>query len=55
MKDLLALRLQDLDAKLAELRSFRRTLRTHLAECERALDGESPACPVILELAGGSR
>src|SRR5258708_34732230 len=32
--DLLELRPKEVDAKLAELRAFRRTLRTHLTDCE---------------------
>ncbi len=55
VRDLLERRLKDIDAKLIELRTFRRTLRTHLADCERALQHEHPACPVIAELAGASQ
>lgn len=55
VRDLLELRLKDIDEKLAELRAFRQTLRSHLADCERALENDNPACPVITELAGGSR
>src|SRR5712675_2458952 len=55
VRDLLARRLKDVDAKLAELRSFRRTLRTHLTECERALERDNAVCPVITELAGTER
>lgn len=52
VRDLLELRLKDVDAKLAELRSFRRTLRTHLSDCEQALERDNAVCPVITELAG---
>ena len=55
VRDLLERRLKDVDAKLAELRSFRRTLRTHLTECERALERDNAVCPVITELAGTER
>jgi DNA-binding transcriptional MerR regulator len=51
VRDLLSVRLKDINTKMAELRSFRRTLRSHLAACERALEDENPACPVISELA----
>lgn len=50
VRDLLAFRLEDVDHKLAKLRDFRRTLRSHLDACEKALQTESPACPVMEEL-----
>ena len=50
VRDLLSLRLKDVDQKLRQLRSFRRTLRSHLLACEDALAHEKPACPVISEL-----
>jgi DNA-binding transcriptional MerR regulator len=52
VRDLLEVRLRDVDEKLAEMRAFRRTLRTHLNACERALENENPACPIITALAG---
>ena len=52
VRDLLALRLTDVDAKMVQLRSFRQTLRSHLAACERALAAENPTCPVMSELTG---
>jgi DNA-binding transcriptional MerR regulator len=55
VRDLLELRLKDVDERLAELRAFRQTLRTHLGDCERALKDDNPACPVITELAGAPR
>lgn len=55
VRDLLELRLKDVDAKLAELRAFRRTLRTHLDDCEQALERDNAVCPVITELAGTGR
>lgn len=55
VRDLLALRLTDVDAKMVQLRSFRQTLRSHLAACERALERENPACPVMSELAGDGK
>lgn len=54
VRDLLRSKLQDLQAKLAELEAFRSTLSGYLADCEHALvNGETtnrraePDCPVI--------
>ncbi len=55
VRDLLEVRLKDVDEKLAELQAFRQTLRTHVTACERALAHEHPACPVITELAETNR
>jgi DNA-binding transcriptional MerR regulator len=55
VRDLLDRRLKDVDAKLLELRAFRRTLRTHLTDCERALQHENAICPVMTELTGTNR
>ena len=50
VRDLLSARLKDVDAKLAQLRSFRQTLQSHLGACEDALAQERPTCPMISEL-----
>ena len=50
VRDLLSARLEDVDAKLALLRSFRQTLQAHLEACEDALAQERPACPMLSEL-----
>ena len=50
VRDLLSARLKEVDAKLAQLRSFRQTLQSHLEACDDALAQERPACPVISEL-----
>jgi DNA-binding transcriptional MerR regulator len=50
VRDLLSSRLTDVDARLAQLRSFRQTLQAHLEACEEALAHERPACPTISEL-----
>ena len=50
VRDLLSARLEDVDTKLAQLRSFRQTLQAHLDACEEALAQQRPACPVISEL-----
>ncbi len=47
VRDLLAVRLEDVEHKLSELRQFRRTLRAHVAACDDALQTDAPACPVI--------
>lgn len=58
VRDLLRRKLADLDARLAELQAFRRTLAEQLERCERTL-ATSPAaeCPVIdgLEARPGRR
>lgn len=50
VRDLLSVRLKDVDAKLAQLRSLRQTLQSHLEACEDALAHAHRACPVISEL-----
>ena len=48
VRDLLTARIQDIDARITELREFRRTLHEHLAACDRALAAApEPACPTI--------
>ena len=55
VRDLLALRLKEVDARLSELRAFRRTLQAHLEACQRALENDDQVCPVIDELVRGER
>jgi DNA-binding transcriptional MerR regulator len=55
VRDLLRTRLVDVDARFKEMQAFRRTLRTHLHNCEHALKQESPVCPVMAELGGVPR
>ena len=46
--ELLSRRIEDIDRRLKELRVFRRTLRGHLDDCERALAvGGEPECPTL--------
>lgn len=52
VRDLLKTRLADVDARVREMQAFRRTLRSHLSECERALEQDTPVCPVMTELRG---
>jgi DNA-binding transcriptional MerR regulator len=48
VRDLLTRRIEDIDARIRELREFRRTLHEHLAACDRALaEAAEPACPTI--------
>lgn len=55
VRDLLKQRLADVDARIKEMQAFRRTLRSHLSDCERALQQERPVCPVMIELGGRSQ
>lgn len=52
VRDLLKARLADVDARIKEMQAFRRTLGRHLGACERALQHDTPVCPVMLELGG---
>jgi DNA-binding transcriptional MerR regulator len=48
VRDLLSRRIEDIDARIRELRDFRRTLHEHLVACEQALAATTePACPTI--------
>jgi MerR family mercuric resistance operon transcriptional regulator len=48
VRDLLTRRIEDIDARIKELREFRRTLHEHLATCDQALASTAePACPTI--------
>lgn len=55
VRDLLKTRLADVDERIREMQAFRRTLRSHLSDCERALEQERPVCPVMIELGGRSQ
>jgi len=57
VRDLLRLKLDDFETRLAELQEFRNTLSDYLSECERTLsEGDAsetqrePCCPVIENL-----
>lgn len=56
VRALLERKLADLDARLRELRQFRRTLSTYLERCDRTL-AETPdaACPVVEDLRSVSK
>ena len=52
VRGLLVKRLADVDAQMAELRAFRRTLRAALENCDAALGGSNvDECPVVRSLA----
>jgi DNA-binding transcriptional MerR regulator len=52
MRDLIEVKLEEVDERLLRMRTFRDTLSRYLAECESALerDGERADCPVIMEI-----
>ena len=54
--DLLTRRIEDIDARIKELREFRRTLKEHLTACDQALAAAGePECPTIEALGGAKR
>lgn len=55
VRDLLTAHFADVEARIRELQAFRRTLRAHLKECERALEQDTPVCPVMVQLRGRSQ
>ena len=56
VRDVIAKRLADVDARLEELRSFRKMLRSALKECETALRRSTEAeCPVVPYLGSDRR
>src|SRR5579864_6961790 len=51
VQQLLQRKLTDVDARVAQLREFRRTLKRYLAQCDRALAQAPDAdCPVVVRL-----
>ena len=56
VRDLLTHRIEDINARIRELREFRRTLNEHLVACDRALAAAGdPECPTIEALGGSKR
>jgi MerR family transcriptional regulator, mercuric resistance operon regulatory protein len=48
VRDLLTRRIDDIDARIKELRDFGRSLHEHLVACEQALSGAAePTCPTV--------
>ena len=52
IRNVLAARVEDLDARLAQMRAFREVLGEHLEACDRALRNDTPACPALDALEG---
>jgi DNA-binding transcriptional MerR regulator len=56
VRDLLTRRMEDIDARIRELRECRRTLHEHSVACEQALAAAAdPACPTIEALDPSNR
>lgn len=56
VRDLLTRRIEDIDARIKELREFRRALNEHLVACDRALAAAGDSeCPTIEALGGAKR
>lgn len=55
VRGFLKTRLPHVDARIREMQVFRRTLHSHLSDCERALEQDTPVCPVMIELGGRSQ
>jgi len=49
VRDLLSVKIEELDTKMRAMKEFRRTLTRHHAACERELEihGNSACCPVV--------
>lgn len=51
VRDLLSTKLAELDAKISDMRAFRKTLASYLEECEEALAGKrEDRCPVLFRI-----
>lgn len=57
VRDLLRLKLTELDERMQKLRAFRHMLSRHLAACEQELDerGKPARCPVLVNLTAPAR
>lgn len=56
VKDLLSAKLSELDAKIAQMRDFRKRLGFYLEQCEEALAGkQGDCCPVLFESSPSDR
>lgn len=56
VRNLLTRHIDDIEARIKELRELRQTLHEHLVACERALAAAGdPACPTIEALDGSTR
>src|SRR5882724_7843430 len=51
VRDLLSAKVVELDAKISQMRGFRKTLAAYLGECEEALAGKRrDCCPVLFKI-----
>lgn len=51
VRDLLSAKLEEFDARIAEMRVFRKKLAAYLEDCEEALEGKrGDCCPMIYEI-----
>ena len=56
VRDILSSKLEQCDARIAEMQTFRGRLAAYLKECEATLEGKrEPCCPVISEIKSGPR
>jgi hypothetical protein len=57
VRDLLRVKIAELDERLKAMRLFRSTLASHLDACERELElqGAAACCPVVVEIKSGER
>ncbi len=56
VRDLVGSKLEEIDARLAELRAFRRLLAAYFEECEQVLAGQrGEVCPVLFEISHPAR
>lgn len=56
VRDLLRVKLDEIDERMKKLRDFRQTLQENLTECEREISehGQDAHCPVIVNIERGS-
>lgn len=56
VRNLLRVKLDEIDARMKKLREFRQTLQENLTECEREISehGQEAHCPVIVNIERGS-
>ncbi len=57
VRDLLSVKLAELDERMKKMRDFRRTLQQNLAACESEISehGQEAHCPIIVNIERGSQ
>ena len=57
VRDLLRIKLDEIDDRMKKLRRFRQTLKTNLTECEQEISehGQEAHCPVMVNIERGSQ